>query len=51
MADRKGAKATKLDTLSARQGIGDAIEDGVDHAFHIAVIEMGIGFGQLVDQF
>ena len=48
---REGAEAAKLDTVAARQRIGDLVEDGVDDVLDVALVEVGVGFCDFLDEF
>lgn len=41
----------KFDLVIMGEGIGYVIEDCIDYMFYILVVEVGIGFCQMIDQF
>ena len=49
--DRKGAEAAQFDPVAILHGADDFVEDLVDDALNVAVIEMGIAVGDLLDEF
>src|SRR5690348_2433211 len=47
---REGAKAAQLDAVAARQCRSDLIEDRGDDSLDVPLIEMGIAFGQALNE-
>ena len=50
MLDREGAEAAQLDPIAARQRLDDLVEDDVDDALDVAMEQMRIGGGDLLDE-
>src|SRR5262245_322616 len=51
MLDREGAKAPQFHAVAAGQRLDDFIEHDVDDPFDVAVIEVLVGSGNLLNKF
>ena len=50
MLDRESAESAQLDTVAARQGSHDLIEDRVHNILHIPLIEMRVVLGDALNK-
>src|SRR4029079_7059005 len=51
MLDRKSTEAAQLDTVAARQGSDDLIENSVHDVLHVPLIEVRVVLGDALNKF
>jgi hypothetical protein len=51
LLDREGAKTADFDPIAPRQSSHDLLQDGVDHVFRVALVELWILVCDLLDEF
>ncbi len=51
MLDRERAKAAQFYSVTARQGVRDFVENGVDDVFNVTQIKVRIAIGNALNEF